>query len=101
MAAVVTCKEHTEPLFFAAAGAAEVVARLPVDPAALPAVQPAWGFTANFAVLAARMRFIGCRRLGGLSTGDSLAEGAKYHGRQLARLPDSRLAAGEGKMTNL
>eukprot|EP00969_Alexandrium_andersonii_P051163 2247668-Alexandrium_andersonii.AAC.1 len=29
MAAVVTNSEHTEPLFFAAQGAAEVVARLP------------------------------------------------------------------------
>eukprot|EP00969_Alexandrium_andersonii_P129002 5700783-Alexandrium_andersonii.AAC.1 len=49
VAAVVTCKEHTEPLFFAATGAAEVVARLPVDPSALPAIHPAWGFTANLA----------------------------------------------------
>eukprot|EP00969_Alexandrium_andersonii_P107303 4733327-Alexandrium_andersonii.AAC.1 len=47
------------------------------------------------------MRFIGCRRLGGLSTGDSPAEGAKLHGRQLARLADSRLADGEGRLTNL
>eukprot|EP00969_Alexandrium_andersonii_P371982 15480707-Alexandrium_andersonii.AAC.1 len=65
MAAIVTRKDHTEPLFFAANGEAEVVGRLPVDPGAMPTVAPAWGYTANLAVLAARMRFIGCRRLGG------------------------------------
>eukprot|EP00969_Alexandrium_andersonii_P124918 5521416-Alexandrium_andersonii.AAC.1 len=41
MAAVVSCGEHTEPLFFAAAGASEVVSRLPVDPAALPTAEVA------------------------------------------------------------
>eukprot|EP00969_Alexandrium_andersonii_P232949 10284605-Alexandrium_andersonii.AAC.1 len=101
MAAVVTSGQHTEPLFFAAAGTAEIVARLPVDLAALPTVHPAWGMTANLGVLAARVRFIGCRRLGGLSTGDSLAEGARYCGRQLARLPNGRLVDGEGRKTTL
>eukprot|EP00969_Alexandrium_andersonii_P155013 6853476-Alexandrium_andersonii.AAC.1 len=99
MAAVVASSEHAVPLFFAAAGTAAVVARLPVDPAALPTMRPVWGLTANLAVLAARLRFIGCRRVGGLSTGDLLAEGAKYLGRKLARLPDRRLADGEGRAT--
>eukprot|EP00969_Alexandrium_andersonii_P238608 10533244-Alexandrium_andersonii.AAC.1 len=47
------------------------------------------------------MRFVGCRRLGGLSTGDSLADGARYCGRQLARLPKGGLVEGEGRMTTL
>eukprot|EP00969_Alexandrium_andersonii_P151341 6692087-Alexandrium_andersonii.AAC.1 len=67
----------------------------------MPTISPAWGFTANLAIFAARMRFIGCRRLGGLSTGDSIVEGAKLHGRHITRLADSRLAVEEAQMANL
>eukprot|EP00969_Alexandrium_andersonii_P307129 13576526-Alexandrium_andersonii.AAC.1 len=67
----------------------------------MPAVAPAWGYTASLAVLAARLRFIGCKRLGGLATGDSLAEGARLLGRKVARTADSRLTNSEGNMAGL